>query len=121
MKGILLLILLLSSGFTGMAQKPAETKPYSGHLADEQGNGVEYATIVLLQDDYQKAGGTTDSNGNFILEAKAGTYTVIVQCLGYDPHTEKQTITCIRSGHTCTKGLRLCIKRGRSTSQEYRT
>ena len=85
MKGILLLILLLSSGFTGMAQKPAETKPYSGHLADEQGNGVEYATIVLLQDDYQKAGGTTDSNGNFILEAKAGTYTVIVQCLGYDP------------------------------------
>lgn len=85
MKGILLLILLLSSGFTGIAQKPEETKPYSGHLADEQGNGVEYATIVLLQDDYQKAGGTTDSNGNFILEAKAGTYTVIVQCLGYDP------------------------------------
>lgn len=92
MKGILLLILLLSSGFTGMAQKPEETKPYSGHLADEQGNGVEYATIVLLQDDYQIAGGITDSNGNFILEAKAGTYTVIVQCLGYDPIRENRQL-----------------------------
>lgn len=85
MKSILLLIFLLSLSFTSMAQKPEEIKPYSGHLSDEQGNGVEYVTIVLLQDDSQKAGGTTDSNGNFILEAKTGSYTVIAQCLGYEP------------------------------------
>lgn len=89
MKGILFLILLLSSSFTALAQKPEEIKPYSGHLADEQGNGVEYATIVLLQDDYQRAGGTTDSNGYFILEAKAGSYTVIAQCIGYEPIQKK--------------------------------
>lgn len=85
MKRLLFLMLLFSAGFAGIAQKPAETKPYSGRLTDEQGNGVEYATVVLLQDNDQKAGGTTDSNGNYILEAKAGSYTVIAQCIGYEP------------------------------------
>lgn len=85
MKGILFLILLFSAGFVGIAQKPAETKIYYGHITDGQGNGIEYATVALLQDDYQKAGGITDSNGNFTLEAKSGPYKVIARCIGYEP------------------------------------
>ena len=68
-----------------MARKPATAEIYSGHITDGQGNGVEYATIVLLQDEIQKAGTTTDNKGNFTMEAKAGTYKVIVRCIGYEP------------------------------------
>ena len=70
---------------SGYGWKPATAEIYSGHITDGQGNGVEYATIVLLQDEIQKAGTTTDNKGNFTMEAKAGTYKVIVRCIGYEP------------------------------------
>lgn len=78
-----LLLFVLATGFWGNAQKPAETKMYSGRIVNGQGDGVEYATVVLLQDNIQKTGTTTDDKGNFSMEAKAGTYEAVVQCIGY--------------------------------------
>ena len=54
MKRLLFLMHLFSAGFAGIAQKPAETKPYSGRLTDEQGNGVEYATATVITSWKQK-------------------------------------------------------------------
>ena len=85
MKWLLFFTLFFATGFPAMARKPATAEIYSGHITDGQGNGVEYATIVLLQDEIQKAGTTTDNKGNFTMEAKAGTYKVIVRCIGYEP------------------------------------
>ena len=85
MKWLLFFTLIFATGFPAMARKPATAEIYSGHITDGQGNGVEYATIVLLQDEIQKAGTTTDNKGNFTMEAKAGTYKVIVRCIGYEP------------------------------------
>ena len=76
MKWLLFFTLIFATGFPAMARKPATAEIYSGHITDGQGNGVEYATIVLLQDEIQKAGTTTDNKGNFTMEAKAGTYKV---------------------------------------------
>lgn len=84
MKRLLFLILFATVGLSGVARRPAVAEVYSGHVADGQGNGVEYATIVLLQDENQQAGTTTDEEGDFSMEAKAGTYKVVVQCIGYE-------------------------------------
>ena len=78
MKGLLLLTLILTTCFPGIAQKQ-ETVIYSGHLAAARGNGVEYATVILLQDGKQKAGTITDNQGNFTMEIPGGTYTFIAQ------------------------------------------
>lgn len=54
MKWLLFFTLIFATGFPAMARKPATAEIYSGHITDGQGNGVEYATIVLLQDEIQK-------------------------------------------------------------------
>lgn len=54
MKWLLFFTLIFTTGFPAMARKPATAEIYSGHITDGQGNGVEYATIVLLQDEIQK-------------------------------------------------------------------
>lgn len=84
MKRLLFLIFFAAVGLSGVARRPAVAEVYSGHVADGQGNGVEYAMIVLLQDENQQAGTTTDEEGDFSMEAKAGTYKVVVQCIGYE-------------------------------------
>ena len=85
MKSILFILFFFAASFSGIAQKPAGTTVYSGHITDGPGKRIEYATIVLLKDDMQKAGATTNDEGDFKLEVKNGTYTVVTQCLGYDP------------------------------------
>lgn len=93
MKSLLVFALIFLTGFLGIAQKPAGTNVYSGRIANVQGNGVEYATVVLLQDDMQKAGTTTDDKGNFSMEAKAGIYNVVVQCIGYETMRKEVTLS----------------------------
>ena len=85
MKSTSFLLFIFAASFSSIAQKPAGTTVYSGHITDEPGKRIEYATIVLLKDDIQKAGVTTNDEGDFKLEVENGTYTVVTQCLGYDP------------------------------------
>ncbi len=63
----------------------ARQTPVSGRVIDEQGAPIEYATVVLLQDDRQVAGRTTDAEGGFTLKAAEGEYTLTIQYLGYEP------------------------------------
>ena len=56
----------------------------SGRVVDEQTQPVAYATVVLLLDEQQIAGQTSDSEGYFTLKAQPGTYTLSVQYIGFE-------------------------------------
>lgn len=88
MKSILISLFLLTVVIPVISQKPAVKVVYSGQVVDMKGKTVEYATVVLLQADRQEAGIVTDSLGNFSLEVQTGIYTLVAQCLGYEPIQE---------------------------------
>ena len=46
---------------------------------------MEYATAVLLSGEKQVGGAVANSDGDFSMEAEAGKYRLVVQCLGYEP------------------------------------
>lgn len=61
--------------------------PATGQVVDEQGQAVEYATVVLMKNGSQVAGMATDTQGRFELKVPAGDYTLSIQYLGFDPLT----------------------------------
>ncbi|WP_276655605.1 carboxypeptidase-like regulatory domain-containing protein [Alistipes sp.] len=70
-------------------------------MVDEQGQAVEYATVVLLKGSDQVAGMATDDTGRFVLKVPSGEYTLSVQYLGFDPSCgrcrSRRTTTWARS------------------------
>ena len=87
MKRIVLLIVILA---TAAAQAlAAHTCPATGRVVTEEGQAVEYATVVLLQNGEQVTGMATDTEGRFTLEVPAGDYTLSVLYLGYEPLTRE--------------------------------
>ena len=83
MKRLILLIVILASAASRLSA--ARLCPSTGRVVDEQGNAVEYATVVLLKGSEQVAGRTTDAQGRFELKAAPGNYTLQIQFLGFDP------------------------------------
>ena len=83
MKRLILLIVILASAVSRLSA--ARLCPSTGRVVDEQGNAVEYATVVLLKGSEQVAGRTTDARGRFELKAAPGNYTLQIQFLGFDP------------------------------------
>lgn len=81
MKKIFTLMLILVT----LCAQAARQNPVTGRVVDEQSAPIEYATVVLLQDDRQVAGMTTDAEGAFTLKAAEGDYTLTIQYLGYEP------------------------------------
>lgn len=70
MKRLILLIVILASAASQLSA--ARLYPSTGRVVDEQGNAVEYATVVLLKGSEQVAGRTTDAPGAFRTESRAG-------------------------------------------------
>ena len=64
------------------AQKISGQTVYKAHVSDAEGNAVEYATAVLLSGEKQVEGTVANSDGDFSMEAEAGKYRLVVQCLG---------------------------------------
>ena len=83
MKKLILLIVMLASAASQLSA--ARLFPATGRVVDEQGNAVEYATVVLLKGTEQVAGRTTDAQGRFELKTAPGNYTLQIQFLGFDP------------------------------------
>ena len=84
------LILLLTASILAITScLAARTSPAAGSVVDDQGRGVEYATVVLLKDGAQVAGMATDGEGRFALKVPAGEYTLSIQYLGYEPLMRK--------------------------------
>lgn len=86
-----ILLIWVTISISGFAQYEAKPMVYSGHIIGTGGEAVAYATVVLLQEGRQKAGTVTDSLGNFAVESQSGSYTLIAQCIGYEP-TQKNVI-----------------------------
>lgn len=84
MKRVSLLILLTVATLSAHVYGQTNTTVYGGHIQNHQGEAVDYATVVLLRNGDQIAGGVTDSIGNFALKADTGAYTLIIQCIGFE-------------------------------------
>lgn len=81
MKKISILCLLLLSTLSSlMAANPIQT---TGRVVDAECRPISFATVLLLQEGEQVAGVVTDTDGLFLLEAPAGSYTLQVNYLGY--------------------------------------
>lgn len=83
MKKLIFLIVILALAAANAFA--ARIYPAEGRVVDEQGQAVEYATVVLLKGSDQVAGMATDDTGRFVLKVPSGEYTLSVQYLGFDP------------------------------------
>ena len=63
----------------------AQNYPATGRVVTQQGDAVEFATVVLLQDGPQTAGTATDTEGRFALKVPAGDYTLSIRFIGFEP------------------------------------
>ena len=83
MKKLIFLIVILALAAANAFA--ARIYPAEGRVEDEQGQAVEYATVVLLKGSDQVAGMATDDTGRIVLKVPSGEYTLSVQYLGFDP------------------------------------
>ncbi len=82
------MILLVALAFGLQSAFAARLYPSKGRVVDEQGQAIEYATVVLLDNGEQVAGMATDPEGRFSLKVPTGDYTLQIQYLGYEPLTQ---------------------------------
>ena len=77
-----LIAIMLIMGWGTMAQNNS----IIGRLADEDGQPIAFANVVLkdLNADKQLVGTTTDSLGAFSIECGSGTYNLVATCVGYE-------------------------------------
>ncbi|MDR3180834.1 MAG: DUF5686 and carboxypeptidase regulatory-like domain-containing protein, partial [Prevotellaceae bacterium] len=52
-----------------------------GRVVNENGQGVAYATVYIRN---TQQGISTNENGDFEIKMLAGTYSLVVQCMGYE-------------------------------------
>ena len=113
---LLLSLWILAIG-GGSAQKISGQTVYKAHVSDAEGNAVEYATAVLLSGEKQVGGAVANSDGDFSMEAEAGKYRLVVQCLGYEP-LRKELI--LPAGFLDSRSIEPCSEGSRCSSEEYR-
>ena len=78
---LLLALIALLLTTTTYAAKQA---PITGQVVNDEGEGIEYATVVLLQEGRQVTGNATNEQGEFSLKVPEGEYTLTIQYLGYE-------------------------------------
>jgi len=86
MKYLSVIILLLVVFSTANAQQR------TGYVRNTTGDAIDYATIVLTNGEQQVATAITDSTGKFNLNAPAGSYTIKIRNLAYNPIEDKISI-----------------------------
>jgi len=86
-----LLLCIFSDTYSQTREKTDVKAKITGRVIDSSSNlPLEYATITLFKHGEPKAvnGSTTDNLGNFIVtNVSAGTFTIIVEFIGYSPFT----------------------------------
>ena len=71
----------------------AQRHNITGRIIDNDHNPIAYATVVLLNEGNQSAGGSTNDEGRFTLLAPAGDYTISARYLGYKTYEHAIAIT----------------------------
>lgn len=79
---VLFALFLLSGSLLGQNQQKGTD--FSGCVTDTNGQRIDYATILLEQNNQYAYGAITNTDGCFSLHVNPGQYTLIIQCLGYD-------------------------------------
>ena len=64
-----------------------------GHVADSEGNPVEFATVVALSANHEQGGAVTDSIGNYRIDLPKGQYNVTFTLVGYDNAEKAVTVS----------------------------
>lgn len=70
-------------GIMATSEVVAQRVNLSGRVVDGGSEPIPYATVVLLDEGSQVAGGSTDDEGRFQLAASAGDYTLHISFVGY--------------------------------------
>ena len=78
MKKLIFLIVILALAAANAFA--ARIYPAEGRVVDEQGQAVEYATVVLLKGSDQVAGMATDDTGRFVLKVPSGSTPSCGRC-----------------------------------------
>ena len=65
----------------------AQNYSIDGRVVDSAEQPIAYATVVLLRNDAQIAGTTTNSEGDYTLSAPKDNYTLNISYVGYKSHT----------------------------------
>ncbi len=74
---------ILFIGMVSASSATAQKHQLYGRVTDSSSNPIAYATVVLLDNSTQIAGGSTNDNGTFSLSATAGNYTLHISYVGY--------------------------------------
>ncbi|MFT5242673.1 MAG: hypothetical protein ACI8QQ_000593, partial [Psychroserpens sp.] len=92
MKALRILLILLLCSYMGYGQDYA----VSGKIIDAKGNAIEFANIIIYNDDQSEVlkGTSTGENGFFILNnLESNTYILKVSFIGYQTYEQKVVLT----------------------------
>ena len=72
----------------------AEQQPQMirGSVVDQTGNYISYVTVVAMQDGRQVTGASSNTQGVFSFSLADGTYTILVECVGYETFEREITM-----------------------------
>lgn len=63
-----------------------------GSVVDEEGHYISYVTVVAMRDGRQVTGASSNTQGVFSFSLANGTYTIVVECVGYEPYEREITM-----------------------------
>ena len=63
-----------------------------GSVVDEEGHYISYVTVVAMRDGRQVSGASSNTQGVFSFALAEGTYTVVIECVGYEPFEQQVTM-----------------------------
>ena len=85
--------LLLTAVLTlGVGSAVAQRYSISGRVVDVDNAPIAYATVVVLENDKQVAGGTTNSDGGFVVTLNVGDYMLNINYIGYAPYRQSMSV-----------------------------
>ncbi|MBR3702225.1 MAG: TonB-dependent receptor [Alistipes sp.] len=63
-----------------------------GSVVDEEGHYISYVTVVAMRDGRQVTGASSNTQGVFSFSLADGTYTILVECVGYESYEREITM-----------------------------
>ena len=75
-----------------LASAKQQPQMLRGSVVDDEGNYISYVTVVAMRDGRQVTGASSNTQGVFSFSLADGTYTIVVECVGYEPFEQQITM-----------------------------
>lgn len=85
-------LLLMAVLTLGVGSAVAQRYSVSGRVVDVDNAPIAYATVVVLEDDKQVAGGTTNGDGGFVVALNVGDYMLNINYIGYTSYKQNVSV-----------------------------